>query len=110
MEESIYFFKVMISCLLGVQSVSVFLFLTVEWAMVDFYKLGTFDKPESVIDKITNFFMKLFLGSGYFFYNKFRKHTWILRKLYMLFAWVVQGILFIIIFNLITIPLDLFLK
>jgi hypothetical protein len=61
------FFKIRLTCLLGVQWGSVLAFLTVEWAMVDYYKLGTFENPESILDKITNFFMKLFLAQDTFF-------------------------------------------
>jgi hypothetical protein len=110
MEESIYLFKVILSCLLGVQNVSVFLFLIIEWAIVDYYKLGTFENPDTIFDNFTNFFMKLFFGSGYYLYRKFQKHNWFIRKLLMLIAWVLHGILCIIIFYLVTLPLDLIFK
>ncbi|MBD1380441.1 hypothetical protein [Metabacillus arenae] len=107
MVEIIYFLEMMFGALLGMQWASVFLFLFLEWAMVDFYRLGTFENPESKIDKIINFLMKLFLGSGFFFYSKFSKHKWIIRKLYMLIALILQGILSIIVYYIITLPLDL---
>ncbi|MBD1380442.1 hypothetical protein [Metabacillus arenae] len=106
-EVIIYFLKVILNCLLGVQWVSVLLFLIIEWAIVDYYRLGFIEKPKSLLDKIGNFFMKLFMGSGYFLYMKFSKQKWILRKLYMLIALILQGILSIIVYYIITLPLDL---
>jgi hypothetical protein len=105
-EEILYVVKMLFGYLLCIQWASVLLFLIIEWAMVDFYRLGTFENPESILDKITNFFMRLFLGSGYFFYNKFSKHNWFIRKLYMLLALILQGILSIIIYYIISLPLD----
>ena len=83
------------------------LFLIIEWAMIDFYKLVTFEKPQSIFDKMTNFFMKLFLGSGYYWYRKFIIHNWFIRKLYMLIALILQGVLSFIIYYIISLPLDL---
>ncbi|WP_019244414.1 MULTISPECIES: hypothetical protein [Bacillus] len=109
-EEIIYVLKMLFGYFWCIQPASVTLFLFFEWAMVDYYKLGTFENPETIFDKITNFFMKLFLGSGYVIYSKFSKHNWFVRKFYMLVALVVQGIVSIIIYFIITLPLDLIFK
>lgn len=105
-EAIIYLIKVIISVFLGSQSVSVFLFLIIEWAMVDYYRWGTFEKPTSIFDKVTNFGMAIFMGSGYFLYRRFAKYNWFTRKLFMLSSFVLHGILCIIIFYIITIPLE----
>ncbi|MBD1380438.1 hypothetical protein [Metabacillus arenae] len=107
MEEIVYFTKAILACLLGIQLVSVFLLMVIEWYMVDYYEFGTFENPESIFDKIHNFFMQLFHGSGYFFYKRYRKKIWILRKLYMLIALILQGVASIIVFYILTLPLDL---
>ncbi|MBD1380443.1 hypothetical protein [Metabacillus arenae] len=106
-EEITYVFKMLFGYFLCLQWASVFLFLFLEWAMVDFYRLGFIEVPKSFLDKIGNFFMKLFMGSGYFLYSKFSNKKWILRKLYMFIALIFHGILSMIIYYIITLPLDL---
>lgn len=74
--------------------------------MVDYYRWGTFEKPTSIFDKVTNFCMAYFMGSGYFLYSKFEKYNWIKRKFFMLISVAVQGILCLIIYYIITIPIE----
>lgn len=100
-------FKLSLGAFLALQWVSIMLFLIAEWAMVDFYKLGTFDNPKSVFDKVPDFIMRLILGTGFYFNNRFSKYNWFTRKLYMLIALILIGVVSIIIYNLITVPLDL---
>ncbi|WP_019244413.1 MULTISPECIES: hypothetical protein [Bacillus] len=106
LEEILYVFKMLFGFFLCIQWASVLIFLIVEWAMVDYYKFGTFEDPESIVDNVQNFAMNLILGTGFYFYSKFSKRNWFVRKLYMFITLIVLGILFIIIFNVITIPLD----
>ncbi|MDQ0230662.1 hypothetical protein [Metabacillus malikii] len=105
--DFVYIFEFVLGYFLGIQWVSVLLFFIIQWAMVDFYKLGTFDNPKSIFDKLTNFFMITFLGSGYFLYKRFSKQKWVVRKLSMFVALCLQGIISIIMYHLITIPLNL---
>ncbi|MDQ0230663.1 hypothetical protein J2S19_001919 [Metabacillus malikii] len=94
---------------LSIQWGSVLLFLFIEWAMVDFFELGTFKKANTFFQKVTNFFMYGLIGSGYLLYIKFKNNSWIIRKIYMLIALVLHGILAIIIYFVITFPLELIL-
>ncbi len=105
-ETIIDFIKNIIIIFLATQSASVFLFLTIEWAIVDYYRNGTFANPTNILDKILNIVMVAFMGSGYYLYNKFSKYNWFTRKLFMLISFVLHGILCIIIFYIITIPLE----
>ncbi|MDQ0230664.1 hypothetical protein [Metabacillus malikii] len=105
--DFIYLISSILGIFLGTQWVSVLLFFAIEWAMVDFYKLGTFENATSILDKLTNFFMMVFLGSGYFLYKKFSGQKWLVRKLSMFIALCLQGIISIIIYYLLTVPLNL---
>ncbi|PAD70358.1 hypothetical protein CHH83_03280 [Bacillus sp. 7586-K] len=105
-EEILYVFKMLFAYYLSIQWGSVLLFLVIEWAMVDFFELGTYKKANSTFQKITNFFMYGFIGSGYILYKKFEKNKWLVRKIYMLIALVLHGILAIIIYFVITFPLE----
>jgi len=108
--DFVYILNIIIGIFLVTQWVSVLLFFVIEWAIVDFYRIGTFDNPESIFDKITNFFMILFLGSGYYLYKKFSKQKWVVRKINMFVALCLHGIISMIIFYLITIPLNLLVE
>ncbi|WP_243291004.1 hypothetical protein [Bacillus sp. FJAT-47783] len=105
-EEILYVFEVVLGAFLCLQWGSILLFFLLEWAIVDYYEWGTFERPKSIIDKIQNVCMMLVFGSGYFWYRKFRQRVWIIRKLYMLIALILHGILSIIIFYIVTLPLD----
>lgn len=109
-EEIFYVIKAILAGFLSLQCISVLLFLIIEWAIVDFYHLGTFQNPKSKFDKITNFFMGVFFGAGYFFYKKLQKQSWLIRKLTMLVILIVQVIVSILIFYIVTIPLELMLN
>lgn len=104
--EILEFIKVLLGCLLALQGVSIFVFLISEWIMVDFYRLGTFENPESIFDRIPDLCMKFILGMGYYFYNKYRRYNWFIRKLLMLITLIVYSFLAIILYYLITIPMD----
>jgi hypothetical protein len=97
----------LIGVFLCAQWSSVFLFLVIEWAIIVYYKFGTFENPESIFGKFTNFFMNFFTGSDYFLYSKFSKLKWIIKEFYMLITLILHGVLSIILYYLITIPLDL---
>ncbi|MBN6889705.1 glucan phosphoethanolaminetransferase (alkaline phosphatase superfamily) [Cytobacillus horneckiae] len=99
-------FKSLLAFYLGIQWVSVLLFLVVEWAIVDFYRFGTFKNSSSKLDKITNVGMALLIGSGYFLYSKFSKQKWIVRKLLMLVGLIIHGLLSVIIYYVITLSLE----
>lgn len=103
----IEYFKMILMALLGLQWGSVLLFLFLEWAMVDYYRFGTFQKPTNIFDKTLNIIMAIAMGSGYFLYSKFEKHNWIARKIFMLISLVIHCILCIIVYFIITIPIDL---
>ena len=92
--------------LLGLQWGSVLLFLLLEWAMVDYYRFGTFEKPTNIFEKILNIVMAIAMGSGYFLYSKFEKYNWITRKFFMLVSLVIHGILCFIVYFIITIPIE----
>ena len=105
-EVVIYFLKIIIGYLLCIQWGSVLLFLVLEWAMVDYYRWGTFENPTNVFQKSVNFGMALFMGSGYFLYSKFEKYNWIKRKLFMLLSLLIHGISSMIVYYAITATLE----
>ena len=74
--------------------------------MVDYYRWGTFKDPTSIFQKILNIVMAIAMGSGYFLYSKFEKYNWITRKIFMLISLVIHGILCIIVYYIITIPIE----
>lgn len=105
-ESIIYIIDIIILAFLGVQLVSVILFLITEWAMVDYYQFGTFENPTNNFQKFINFGMAFFMGSGYFLYRRFKKYNWITRKFFMLISLVVHGILCMFIYFIIMKPLE----
>ncbi|WP_433959651.1 hypothetical protein [Cytobacillus horneckiae] len=105
--EILELLKLVLMAILSLQVVSILVFLVAEWAMVDFYKMGTFENPKSIFEKIPDFIMKFTFGMGFYLYSKFSKYNWLVRKLFLLIALIFYGIIAIIIFNLITMLLDL---
>ncbi|MBD1380440.1 hypothetical protein [Metabacillus arenae] len=105
-EEIIYFSIMIFGYFLSLQWLSILMFLAFEWIFVDYLGIDIFENPETPFDKVGIFFMKLFFGSGIFLYLKLKKRKWIQRKLYMLIALILQGILSIIVYYIITLPLD----
>lgn len=69
-------FKSLFAFYLGIQWISVLLFLVAEWAMVDYYKMGTFESPKSICEKIPDFTMKFTFCMGFYLYSKFSKDNW----------------------------------
>lgn len=105
-EAVIYSFKIIFGYLLCIQWGSVLLFLILEWAMVDYYRWGTFKGPTSIFQKILNIIMAIAMGSGYFLYSKFEKYNWITRKFFMLLSLLVHGISSMIVYYMITATLE----
>ncbi|WP_257350763.1 hypothetical protein [Pseudalkalibacillus decolorationis] len=97
-DEIIYIIKIIIICFICFQWSSVLLFFAAEWVIVDYYKWGVYENPETKFQKVMNFIMNMFLGSGYYFYNRFQKYNWITRKFFMLIALLLQGILSITVY------------
>jgi hypothetical protein len=106
-EEIIYVLKMLFAAYLTVQWTSIFLFFIGEWFMVDYYEYGTFENPKNTFDKVINFGMAFLMGSGYYWYRRFSKQKWIIRKMNMFIFLVLQGIISIITFYIVTVPLDL---
>ncbi|MGN7268228.1 hypothetical protein [Bacillus licheniformis] len=72
-------------------------FLIIASHMIIEYEKMIFLKPEKRSHKITNTFVFLLVGTGYFVYKRLR-YNWFLRKLYFALYLVGRGILSIIIF------------
>nr|MDH3162522.1 hypothetical protein [Bacillus licheniformis] len=73
-------------------------FLIIASHMIIEYEKMIFLKPEKRSHKITNTFVFLLVGTGYFVYKRLLRYNWFLRKLYFALYLVGRGILSIIIF------------
>jgi hypothetical protein len=60
--------------------------------IVDYYFYGTWENPENAIQKIINFLMAFLFGFGPYFYKKFRKYNWLMRRLALLGVLIAGGI------------------
>ncbi|ALC90587.1 hypothetical protein AM500_12920 [Bacillus sp. FJAT-18017] len=66
--------------------------------IVDYYNYGTWEHPQNVLHKLINFLMSFFFGFGPYFYKKFRKYNWLIRKLALIGVLIVGGIAAILVF------------
>ncbi|RSD27005.1 hypothetical protein [Mesobacillus subterraneus] len=69
--------------------------------MLDYYEWGTYEKPANLMQKIVNVIMGLIIGIGPYFYKKFLRYNWFLRKLMMLGFLLIMGILSILVYQII---------
>ncbi|WLR41404.1 hypothetical protein LC087_10840 [Bacillus carboniphilus] len=98
--------KTLILILLGLNWLSILLFLLAEWPMKNYYEGGIIEKPQSILDSITNFVFNILLGSGYILYKKFQKYHLINRKLFLLLSAFLSGVLYLGFFIIATYPFD----
>ncbi|KKK38743.1 hypothetical protein WQ57_07080 [Mesobacillus campisalis] len=66
--------------------------------IVDYYDWGTWENPQNALQKIINFLMAFLFGFGPYFYKKFRKYNWLVRRLALLGVLIVGGIAAILAF------------
>jgi len=91
------FFRNVLGYLLGIQVMYGFLILLTGNLMSDFYAQAIYEKPANLYQKCVNFFMAITIGSGYFINIKLMKFSWLVRKLFLLIALIIQSIISIII-------------
>ena len=93
--------RIFITCILSTQfafGCTIFLF---ESAMINYYAMGTYEKPSTPYQKFVNFFMFTLMGTGFHIYLNLRKYNWFVRKLLFLIALLLQGIASVIIYKII---------
>lgn len=61
--------------------------------MLEYFEWGYYKSPKTLVQKIINVFLNVFVGSGYYIYRALLKYTWIIRKL--LFLLIYGGGIFI---------------
>ncbi|MCM3663670.1 hypothetical protein M3204_04600 [Mesobacillus subterraneus] len=69
--------------------------------MIEYYEWGTYEKTETKYQKTVNGIMGLIIGIGPFFYKRFIKYNWFLRKLIMLGFLLLMGITSILVYQFI---------
>jgi hypothetical protein len=106
-EDTIEVVKIVVGLILSTQFAYGCTIALLEKTMLGFYELSIYDPPTTKVQKTINIFQKGLLGSGYYIYTKIGKYNWFLRKILFLFALVVQGILSIILYYLISGLLEL---
>ncbi|CAN7185574.1 hypothetical protein [Rossellomorea sp. LjRoot5] len=80
--------------------------LILEKTMLGYYEVAIFDPPTTLFQKITNAFQKGMLGSGPYIYTKIEKYNWFLRKILFLVALLVQGILSVTLYTVLSMIVD----
>lgn len=101
MNEFIEIIRILLFYILGIQVMYGVTILLLERTMVNFYLSTLVQNPSNIIHKAMNFSMKITIGSGYYWYSKFAKYNWFLRKIYLLSALIIQIILSIIVYQVI---------
>ncbi|MCM3181068.1 hypothetical protein AB1L05_23725 [Cytobacillus horneckiae] len=93
--------KTILAYLLSIQIMYGFLILILGNVMSNFYSAAIFQEPSNVFQKSSNVFMALTIGSGYMINLKLMKYSWFIRKVLFLLALIIQGILSIIIYQVV---------
>lgn len=101
------FVKILIALILIAQVAYGFTILLLEKTMLGYYEISIFEPPENTFQKITNFFQRVTIGSGYYVYTKIGKYNWFVRKILYLFILIVQGILSILLFQIIALIFEI---
>jgi hypothetical protein len=91
-EEIVTWILEIISFWLAVQWGYALAVLVLGRVIVDYYFYGTWENPENVVQKIINFLMAFLFGFGPYFYKKFRKDSWLKRRLALLGVLIAGGI------------------
>lgn len=101
MYEFIEITSILLLYILGIQVMYGVTIILLERTMVNFYLSTLVENPSHIIHKAMNLSMILTIGSGYYWYSKFAKHNWFLRKILLLFALVIQIIASTIVYQII---------
>ncbi len=104
---AVEFLKILIIAILAAQFSYGCAILLFEKTMLDFYEISIFEPPKNIIQKITNAFQRVTISSGYYVYTKIGKYNWFVRKILYLFILIVQGILSIILFQIIALIFEI---
>lgn len=104
---AVEFIKIMIIAILAAQFSYGCAILLLERTMLGFYQLSIFDHPTNIIQKATNVFQRVTIGSGYYIYTKIGKYNWFVRKILFIFILAMQGCLSVILFQVIKLILEI---
>lgn len=99
--EFIEIFRLTLGYILGIQFGYGVLILFLGRMMVNYYAITIEEKPSHFIHRAINLFMKSTIGSGYYIYQKFVNYTWFLQKTFFTIALLLQGVLSIMIYQVI---------
>ncbi|MEB6548584.1 hypothetical protein MXL46_05610 [Heyndrickxia sporothermodurans] len=99
--EIIEAIRILITVLLSAQFTYGCTILLLGRVMTDYYEWGTFEHPNTIFQKVTNAFMIVTISSGYYINKKLMKYNWFTRKLLLLFALILQGIISIIVYYIV---------
>ncbi|WP_053216084.1 hypothetical protein [Guptibacillus hwajinpoensis] len=94
-------FRLILGYILGIQFGYGVLILLLGRIMINYFAVTIEEKPSNLIQKVINIFMISTIGSGYYIYKKVANYNWFLRKIFFAIALFVQGVLSIIIYQVI---------
>lgn len=104
--DIIQLIKFIVMILLSTQFAHGLTVVIMEKTMLNYYLISIFDPPENSFQKFTNFIQNMLVGSSYFIYTKISKYNWFVRKILFIIILFVQGILSIVLYYIIALPLD----
>lgn len=101
-ETFVEYTEYLIAGMLGAHFAYSFCILIIERQLMKEYEKMIFLKPENLYQKITNLFVFLLVGTGYFVCRRLLRYNWLLRKLYFALYLLGRGIISIVIFCILS--------
>lgn len=99
--EFIEIARILIMYLLGIQFMFGLGVLLLERIMINTYVFDIDRKSSNFLEKTLNIISMTVTGSAYFIYKKVAHYNWFLRKIFFAIALFVQGVLSIVIYQII---------
>lgn len=100
-QDYVRIFLFMLLLLLLIQFTYSAAILVLERNMINAYQPSIINKPTNTFQKAWNIISIVSTGAGYYLYKRVAKFNWLLRKILFLIELIIQGLLSIMIYQVI---------